>query len=219
MKTITIDTAAAWVTTIRAIQDGEALSEANISDIMADDVADRLGYLKTAVDAKPDLADANTWTNGNEFFTDYGNLVVSGSGELECQTSATFAASVAFNGETTVYDTLAVAGAFVLDDQTLADANSTIAATGFHKRVPTLTANRTYTLPAAAALVDGHTIRITRMRTADAYSVTVQDPTGPTTLGVISASAAGWIEVIKRSGNVWRVSAWGGTVTSLDTGV
>jgi hypothetical protein len=54
------------------------------------------------------------------------------------------------------------------------------------------------------------------MRTADAFTATLQDPTGPTTLGVISASSAGWIEV-EANGAAWKVVGWGGTVTSLST--
>jgi hypothetical protein len=204
MKTITIDTAAAWVTTIRAIQDGEALSEANISDIMADDVADRLGYLKTAVDGKATLSGSNNWTGVNTFTRAGGGYLVAVNviGELTLGDGA---------GSTSDYKSGLLHREFVLPDAN--GSHFPIAETFI---VPAITGNRTYTFNSPGANY-GRRIRVVRRRTADAYTVTLA---GGTTQAVISASAAGWVDLEQSSGaSDWRVVGWGGTVTSIDASV
>ncbi len=100
---------------------------------------------------------------------------------------------------------------------TLADNSVTLSAGTILQRVPAVTNARTYTLPSTAGLTDGHTIRVSRVGT-EAFAITINDPTGPTTIATISSGAAGWVEAVKRSTS-WRVSAWGGTVTGISTGV
>lgn len=99
------------------------------------------------------------------------------------------------------------------------DADVSIADDISEYRVPAITANRTYTFSATAqsGSTSRRRVRVTRMRTADAFTVTVKRNDG-TTIGVISASAAGWIEFCCPPGtDDWVVSAFGGTVTSLST--
>lgn len=216
MKSLTISLAAAWAATIQSFVDGDVFRESNI-DLQIASIGDRLGYLKTKADAAGYLAAAaQTWTGlqtvsgaagGIAISGDQG-LVLSGGGTLQCGVDAEFTGPVACQ------DTIDINGALYLPNATLADANATIATYGLN-RVPQLTANRSYTMPggggstlavisaSAAGWVElqdanGAVIRITRSRTADAFTVTI--------LGTPGSGA-----------NQWRVSAWGGTVTSLDT--
>lgn len=215
MKNVTINTAAAWSGTFRSYQDGDIFRESNI-DLQAGDLADRLGYLKAQVDGAATEAGNNTFTGVNAFNLDAGDLTITGASDLVITSGFQVNAASAFNAPVTCNDIIEVAAGIGLAHETLADAADTIAATTTHARVPALTASRIYTLPAAAGCAPGHTVILERVRTADAFTATLQDPTGPTTLGVISASNAGWIMAVLR-GSSWRLGAWGGTVTSLDT--
>lgn len=222
MKNLTISLLAAWGASIRSFVDGDLFRESTL-DLLWGDLADRLGYLKTAVDGKPSLASNNTWTGDNTFDTGtgpYSNFIVTGDNgatfntPLVCNSSFNSANNASMQGETGFSGYTHIDGTLALSSENLGDANANVGQVVIH-RVPQLTANRAYTLPALGAGYHDKDIHvIVRMRTADAFTVTVQDAT-PTTLGVISASAAGWIAVQYNSG--WKVIAWGGTVTGLST--
>jgi hypothetical protein len=215
MKTLVINLAAVWAATISTFQDGDVFRESNIDTSMGT-IADRLGALKTLVDGKAGLATANTWTNNNEFNTDSGTFQVTGSGDAEFSTPVFANATLSVFGVATFSDEALIEGGVALGIQALANANETIDATAFHARVPsTINAARTYTLPATTGLADGHSVNVERVDTT-ANIVTIQDPTGPTTVGQLSGGAAGWIEFIKR-GSAWRVGRFGGAVGSLST--
>ena len=204
MKTITINLGAGWGATIRAIQNGDELDEANLADIISQDVADRLGWMKTAVDAKPDLSDNNTWTGLTVFDRSAGGYLaaVNVIGEL------TFGDG---GGGADDYRSGLLHREYVLPDSTT--SIQPIAETFV---VPQITANRVYTLSAPGGNY-GRRVRIVRRRTADAFTVTVG---GGTTQAIISASAQGWVDLEWSSGaSDWRVVGWGGTVTSIDTTV
>ena len=219
MKTTTIDTAAAWAGTIATIQDGDPASEANM-DLVSDSIGDRLGYLKTKADGAAYLAAATQTFTGAAVWDAANAVTIDPDGTYGLELSS--GADALFNGNVEVAGTAAFQGAlsvtttgtFLRDVQTLADANSSISAT-YESRVPQITANRSYTLPgggsstlavisaSAAGWVelvrgDGWHLRVVRTRTADAFTVTI--------LGTVGSGGA-----------QWRVSAWGGTVTSLDT--
>lgn len=214
MKTATIDTAALWAGTISTWQDGDIFRETN-TDTVTDSIADRLGYLKTKADAAGYIAAANTWTGENTFTTvaSVTDFVVGGDGDMTVAAAATFNSTATFNSEVSAANVL-LTGVVGPSYETLADSAASLSNVLVH-RVPTLTANRVYTLPAGS---DYQLALIVRNRTADAFTATLQTST-PTTLGVISASSAGWILVQKKPASVWVVVAWGGTVTSLDTTV
>jgi hypothetical protein len=204
MKNITIDTAAAWGAAIRAVQDGDTLSEANLSDICQDDVADRLGYLKTTVDGKASLAGTNSWTAPNTFTRAASGYLVAVNviGEISLGDGG---------GSTDDYKSGILHREYVLPDAN--GSHFPIAETFI---VPAITGNRTYTFNTPGANY-GRRIRVVRRRTADAYTVTLA---GGTTQAVISASAAGWVDLEQSNGaSDWRVVGWGGTVTSIDTSV
>lgn len=214
MKNITINTAAEWVTTLLAPQDGDKARELTFWDLLFTRIGDQLGALKTMVDGKASLSGDNEWSGTQTFRTIDGPITfVEDDYDVEFQApivaqNSTFNDVSQFNGPTYLF------GGIALTPQALPDAASAIAVTTFHARVPVITANRVYTLPSTAGLPDGWTIRLERLDISSAWSATLQDPTGPTTMGIVGASAQGWVEVIKRGSN-WRVSAWGGSVTSL----
>lgn len=213
-KTISINLAAPWVGSLSSIMDGHVLSEAACWDILWTELAARFGWLKNAVDDVAGLTSStNTWTGNNEFNTDAGTFQVTGTGDAEFDTPVFANSTLSVNGVAEFADHVLLAGGVAFDVEALTDANEVIDATTYHARVPVVTAARTYTLPSTAGLDDGHTKKVTRVDTA-AFAITIQDPTGPTTVGVINSGAAGWIEFVKRGAN-WRVSAWGGTVSSL----
>lgn len=218
MKSYTIDTAAAWSGSITTWQDGDVFRETN-TDAVTDSIADRLGYLKTKADGAAYLAAASqtfsglaTWSGAS------AGLVVSGdfgltTGLLTVGGQAIFSDEVQFNaGPVTFSSAPELNGGIKADYASLADADSTIGTPAkFEYRVPTLTANRAYGLDSTTnilaiisasaqgwvELVHSTTkqrVRIVRMRTSDAFTVTVRGTAG-----------------------TWRVSAWGGSVTSLDT--
>ncbi|MBK6515812.1 MAG: hypothetical protein IPG04_17355 [Polyangiaceae bacterium] len=201
MKNVTINTAAAWAGTFRSYQDGDIFRESNI-DLSAGDLADRLGYLKATVDAKPDLDDANVWTEPQ---------TIDGSvwrGSPTC-------------GPAGHRRALRVAERRRQQrrpdrEHALGDSSSSHYPTDDTFVVPQLTGNRVYTFNTVPVGNAGRRIRIARRRTADAFTVTIASGTG--TLAIISASNAGWVDIEQSSaGGDWRVVAWGGTVTSIDT--
>lgn len=219
MKTTTIDTAAAWAGTIATIQDGDPASEANM-DLVSDSIGDRLGYLKTKADGAAYLAAAAQTFTGSAVWDAANVITIDPDGTYGLELSS--GADALFSGNVEAVGTVALQGAVSItstgtllrDIQTLADASAAMSGTYEH-RVPQLTANRSYTLPggggstlavisaSAAGWVelvrgDGWHLRVVRSRTADAFTVTI--------LGTVGSGAA-----------QWRVSAWGGTVTSLDT--
>lgn len=212
-KSLTIDTAAVWAGTLTVPADGDTWQETQ-TDIYWGTIGARLGYLKAGLDGVVTLGGFNTWTSGNTFtsvvqFDDdvllYGStealalscssFAVGSGGTFNSETPLTFAgtASVAFRGysvNTTVnlsaeYDTCSVG---------------------------TIAGNIVLTLPAGFA---GKRYRITRNRTADAFTVTVNNPSA-VAMGTISANAAGWLE-FERIGANWILIGYGGTVTSLST--
>lgn len=214
MKTTTIDTAAAWAGTIATIQDGDPASEANM-DLVSDSIGDRLGYLKTKADGAAYLAAATQTFTGAAVWSGAATVTIDPDGANDI-----VADDVRFNSTATSSLVLQAAsngglyGAIWIDVITLTDANQSLSELAdLEYRVPQLTANREYTLPGG----------------------------GVTTLGVIDASAAGWIEFRHSSGvgkllftrprsadaftvtfkgsSSWKVSRWGGTVSSLSATV
>lgn len=223
MKNVTINTAASWGASFRSFQDGDIFRESNI-DLQAGDLADRLGYLKAQSDASGKLAADQTWTGSNEFDTGSGGgaetISIIGDGDFNVErinvssgtdggvwNASTFQVNAdcdgAFNG------ILEVAGRLVSASETVADAAAALTGVLIH-RVPTLTANRIYTLPSGAA---GQLALLKRTRTADAFTAALHDGGGA--IGTISASNAGWILAMCTSGTTWVVLAWGGTVTGI----
>lgn len=225
MKSLAISLAAAWSSSVRSFVDGNTFRESNI-DFLVGDIADRLGYLKNALDGKANLAGSNaltgywTWAAGAVS----GIRVLGDNGvwttDLRSDGFASFYNQVTFDALSNVDVNgpmqITTSGQIQESITTLADANATIPGGGVHFRVPTLTANRTYTLPNTG---NGtyRRIRLERPRTADAFTATLQT-SGAVTMGVISISAAGWIEVVDGSAG-WVVVGYGGTVTSLSTTV
>ena len=214
MKNVTINTAAAWVTTVRTFQDGDVFRESNI-DLAAGDVADRLGYLKNALDAKAGLAADNTFTGANTFDDSInvdGDVIASGALE---------------GGNATLTGALAVGADLSFSSSSSAGVKSrymtgavaadTITAAYDHVRVPTLTASRVWTVEDDPAPRDGATIEFYRPG-SDAFTLTIRRETalgGVTTLGVLNSAAPGtWLKILFKSGH-WVVAGQSSDVSSL----
>lgn len=203
MKTTAIADVA-WAATIRTYQDGDFFEESN-TDLVADDIADRLGYLKARDLESAKLVGNNAFTGEN---THADTETFNGT--------ALFEGSVGFNGEANVNDVLNVNGTVEFADgseikissgETLADASATITQT--IARVPTITANRTYTLPAAS---DGRIIYFARLGTA-AFTATLQT-SGAVTIGVVPSGQPGFIKAWC-DGATWKALEWSSNITSL----
>ncbi|OPZ61886.1 MAG: hypothetical protein BWY86_00625 [Candidatus Aminicenantes bacterium ADurb.Bin508] len=107
---------------------------------------------------------------------------------------------------------------FVAPYTLLTDADVAIDVDTYEARVPQVTGTRIYTLP--TPWIAGQRIKISRLRTADAFTVTLRTA-GGIVLGTISSSASGWIEGYAKTTGAesWVTSSFGGTVTSLLTTV
>ncbi len=113
---------------------------------------------------------------------------------------------------------LSVDKSFVAPYTLLADSDVAIDVDTYEARVPQVTGTRIYTLP--TPWIAGQRIKISRLRTADAFTVTLRTA-GGIVLGTISSSASGWIEGYAKTTGAesWVTSSFGGTVTSLLTTV
>lgn len=220
MKSLLISTAASWGTSIRTWVDGNILRESNC-DLIAGDIADRLGYLKNALDAKVNLAGSNTLTglttwaagaapgivvNGDQGITT-NTLDVSALATFTSDVQVTTAGTLTIDGPVTV----STFGQLRLGVTTLNDAAQTIPSGGYHFRVPQITANRVYTLPASTG--GGRTIKLERLRTADSFTATLQT-SGAVVMGVVPVSANGFIEVVDGPTG-WVVSSFSNTISSV----
>lgn len=224
MKSLVINLLAGWVGTVRSFIDGDIFRETNI-DLSMGDVADRLGYLKTKADGSVQLATANAITGNN---THAGTETF--NGQATFNSTSSFNDDASFNSSVDVSATLnsntlaqfqgelRLVGAFAnlngvvrFVPETLANADSVIGANTFFARVPQITVNRIYTLP--AAIGDGQIVVLSRVRTADAFSVTLNTPAA-VTVGVIPASQAGWL-VAEYQGGVWKALLFSSNITSI----
>jgi len=218
MKTLPIDTAAAWAGTLSTIQDGDPASEATM-DVVVDAIGDRLGYLKTRADGNLALTSNATQTLGGT-----GNIALGSSKAIVAGSPTTVSISqtgIAISqGAEVDLDALGVlnvnsagtlrllAGSkMLLDSQILPDADATVSLCPV-SRVPSLTGNRTYTLPAASV---GEVIRIVRTVITN-HSVTIN---GAGAIATIATNSQGWIEFINAGAGTsdWKALQWGGSVT------
>lgn len=191
-KSMTIDTAASWGASITVPTDGDVFQESQ-TDVYFDTIADRLGYLKSRTDGLAGLATNNTWTGTQAFNNDITAQDQLIEGQLSFQTLTASGIVRRF--------------VVVTSTSTIGEGYDTVS-------VGNTAGNITLTMPVA---YQGARVRIVRNSTSLAHTVTVQTST-PVTLGVISASAAGWIEVERMAGPAnWVVVGYGGTVTSLST--
>ncbi len=229
MKTVSIDTAALWGAGLRTWQDGDVFRESN-TDLVIEDIGDRLGYLKAQADLAGYLAADQTWEGSNEFDTGTGGgaetISVIGDGDFKLENGGGLRVATGTDGGSWVASAfttnqdcdaefggvLAFLERLVASTETLADAPATLSHALVH-RVGTLTANRVYTLPSGTA---GQLSLIKRTRTADAFTVSLADGSG--NIGVISASQAGWMLAMCSSGTTWVPIAWGGTLSTVGTG-
>ncbi len=199
MKNLTISLVASWLGTIRTFQDGDIFRESNI-DLHSGDVADRLGYLKTALDGKVALAGNNTYT-GDQIFSP------------ATLTPTLFNEGIQFRDDGSG---AAVRAGIYVREGVLPDTNGTVISSADTFRVPAITANRTYDMGAASGR---RRIRVVRYRTADAFTVTVRDNLTHAVVGVIPASQQGFLEMefdATATPN-WRPVGWSSNVTSLAT--
>jgi hypothetical protein len=225
MKTLPIDTAAAWAGTLSTIQDGDPASEASM-DLVVDSIGDRLGYLKTNVDGAFLLSSASLRT-------------VSGAGQVVFATSlgVAFDAPATFNGAgsaitlpagkllsidnaarlTCAAGSIAsFQGGFGASYETLGDVDSTLGL-AYESRVPVLTGNRSYALYAQStysALGAPLRKRVSKASTS-AHSVTITSPASGTLAVISGGNHQGWVDLVASPSvdGEWRVSAWGGEVS------
>lgn len=229
MKSLVINLLAAWAGNIRSFVDGDIFRETNI-DLSMGDVADRLGYIKTALDTLGSLAGDNSWSGNNEFVTDFG----AGSGfKVSGSDNALFTVGVVLSQFLTVAGTVVVNGATLATgvatdlfigatiqiatsaQETLADANATITKTMV--TVPQITGNHVYTLPAVGAST-GRLCFIRRPRSADAFTVQIIRPSDSASLGTLAVSKPGWMLAAVVGGN-WKPVFWGTDWTGVMTDV
>ncbi len=196
MKTTAIADVA-WAPTIRTYQDGDFFEESN-TDLVADDIADRLGYLKARDLESAKLAGNNAFTGDN---THAGTETFSAPINLNFTTNLNDELIVdPVSGALDVQGVISITGTLFLDNsETLADANASV--TAIIASVPTLTADRTYTLPAA---VDGRLCFFRRPRTADAFRANLIRPSDSASMGQIAASNRGWLLCAVIGGD-WKV--------------
>lgn len=205
MKNLTINLAAAWDTFISTFQDGDVFRESQI-DISMGTIANRLGWLKTALEAKPDLADNNNWTGVNTFVPSSGNL------------SLILYREVAFIA-TGVSPTEAARSGLMRRTRTLPDASGTEAPDADTLVVPVLTTNnKTYTIGNHTGN-DGRTIRVFRPGPNNTFSATLRDSAG-TTICVFPADASdamAWVDIefSALKSPMWLPRGHGGKTTSL----
>lgn len=216
MKNVTINTAASWSGSFRSFQDGDIFRESNV-DLNAGDLADRLGYLKAQADNAVLLTGSQTIT-GNKTFNGTNTFggPISSSNAITATNTVTLSGALNQSGVTTLTGQLNVHENLSSPHDSMSDANESFDNVHLLYRAPQITANRFYTLQTGASVV-GRLTFFTRSRTADAFTCTIQDAGG--TVGVIDASAAGWLllQCVDSSTTGWRVVAWGGTVSSLRT--
>lgn len=204
MKNYTINTAAAWVATLSTWQDGDVFRETN-TDTVTVSIGNHLGYLKTAVDGKPDLTSNNTWVGNQEFD---GDVTCGGdftAGTVDCS-GVSCSGAVSFSGT-------ADAG---VERRILmgSDAAATIIAGYDQIRIPILTANRVYTLSESAPVPrTGAKLEIIRNANSDAFTLTVHRA-GGTTIGIFPASAANHMTVTW-SGSKWLVDTVSAGITTF----
>lgn len=216
MKTIAINLAAAWAATISSFQDGDVFRESQI-DISMGTVADRLGYLKNAVDGKVAAGDNVTWTGTHNFSNTTvtitnGTWQGAGAPDLLFSGSTLEIGSVSVDGEIGI-NTAAGSGIisrFIAGN----DAAATINDAYDEYRIPTLSGNRVWTMGHTAGNVprDGARVLVSRSA-AGANSLTLQRE-DTTTLAVIPAAAAGWVELLFTT--KWIVSRCSANCTSVN---
>lgn len=221
MKTIAIDdTGATWDPVLMTWTDGEIFRETR-TDLVSENIAEHLGYLKEQEVASAKLTGSNNFTGDNVFDTGTGPskiFRVTGDWGAEFVTPVT-ASSATFSGQVSFADRAVVSGGGgVLEilglleffSATLADANATIAS--LVARVPQTTANRVYTLPTGSA---GQVCFVVRARASDAHTITIQDPSGSVVQGVMPVSAASWMVLCCNAATSWRPLLWAANVTSI----
>lgn len=209
MKSLAINLLASWSAAIQSFVDGDVFRESLI-DLMSGSIADRLGYLKTAVDGKASLAGSNAFTGDNEFNTDVSSWEVSGSGDALFTCGLLDAnCNVRARSDATVDGALTLLTTLVLNSHVLPDASGTVPATYVCYCVPTLTANRAYGTPAASP--DGKLLIFTRPGT-EAFTA------GLTGMGTVPSGQAGFIVAVVRGG-AWVPVLWSSNITGLSTAV
>lgn len=222
MKTLPIDdTGATWNPVLVTWTDGEIFRETR-TDVVSEDISEHLGYLKEQEALSAKLAGDQVFTGNNEFVTSAGNgfeisgdqnVILSGAVGL-VGTFATFTG--ALNSSDTAIGMnaarLTTTGKLCLASiETMSDAAGTISA--IVSNIPTLTANRIYSLQAGGG--DNGRIAIVRRSGTAAFTATLNDDLG-NTMGIIPASQAGWIVCIFRTTDArWVPILWSGNVTSI----
>lgn len=229
MKTLAIDTAAAWVGTLSTIQDGDPASEASM-DLVVDSIGDRLGYLKSKADGAFPLASASLRTVSGA-----GQVVFATTLGVDFSSPATFSgtgsALLISSSRVMSLDTGArlnlAAGAIAsfggglgATYETMGDANATLGL-AYESRIPVITAARTYTLPAQSsftALGVSLRKRVTKVSTS-AFICTISSPVSGTLATIDGGNHQGWVEFVASpaTDGEWRVSAWGGNVNFIGT--
>lgn len=217
MKTILGNLLAPWANSFRSFIDGDTFRESNI-DLMIADVADRIAYLKTAVDARA-LLTGNNEFNGDQVFMTGNVLFPSSLTSLEIQVDVNGNDVDANFGHMTLSGLEFGVGhdgprnrRFILPDatHTVSDVNHD------HYRVPVLSAGVVYTFTDHADYA-GRRIRISRV-TNENFSVRLRRSGTPATNLVTSAAGEKfWIDMEADVGGVWRVVGWYGTGIVVDT--
>ncbi len=228
LKTIALNLAASEPTGVRSWQDGDIFRESNC-DLPTTDIVDALGWLKTTLSFKVapaddvDFSGTINFTGAVVFDETTGLIPVEfntgilinalglevTSGGITCS-----AGNISLQGGELTYSSTVSSGT-VHRVTTGTDAALTITAAADEYRCPQLTANRVWTVDNTPAPTTGRRLRVSRPRTADAFTLTIQRE-DTTTLCVFASMASGYVDLIYFGGQ-WVVSGHhGGSSVNTD---
>lgn len=186
MKTIVIDLGAAWDINLKTWQNGDKFREPQ-TDEVSEDIGNKFGFLKTYADGKASLDGASNVWQGTQVIQPLSGGTLVG---LTLYREMHFVDSGTSPAEAT-------RAGLHYRETVLTDANVTLNPDADVFIVPQITANRTYKF-AGYGGNDGRRIRVVRPRTADAFTVTIQDG-GSVTACVFPSSAAAWVDLEYRA--------------------
>lgn len=205
MKSILGNALAAWANTILSYNDGDVLRESTL-DTVIQSTADRLAFLKAAVDGRAKLTGDNSFA-GNQVW-------VSGS--------AIFGVPVEFTQGIDATGQPLIVGDISADSLTfstgqggakkrpfiLPDADHTLASVNHDRyRIPALTAARVYTLT-NSAVYNGRVVRFTRPGN-EAFAVRIRESSAApgVYIGTLASGNKGWHDFLC-DGGVWKSDGW-----------
>lgn len=216
MKDLALNLLANWANTLRSWVDGDVFRESNI-DLYTGSIGDRLGWLKTAVEARVKLAGNNN-IQGTQVFS---------TGSVTFAVPVTGVSGLTINGGATSLLGTTVTSLTIPNGRggiknrilTLADANTTLVEVNHDQyRIPENVDARIYTFTDNADY-DGRTVTIVRPRATDNFSVRIKrSGDAGNNLFQLPANTAGWCMITCDAG-VWKIGPWSHSASGIDPNV